>query len=194
MRDKKGSVYEGGIRVPGIARWPGKTRAGVVSDEPVWGLDFLPSVCEITGVREPADRRIDGTSFVPALEGRKIARRTPLYWHFNHSHAKPKVAMRIGDWKILATLTGPETGPTGAITAGAVVLAELGDLRDDVGEKRDLASAEPARLKELEGVLRKMYADVRSESSTWPDFDFATYNYEGPRIEWPSYWKPPKRR
>ena len=49
LRDKKGSVYEGGIRVPGIARWPGKTRAGVVSDEPVWGLDFLPSVCEITG-------------------------------------------------------------------------------------------------------------------------------------------------
>lgn len=198
LRDKKGSVYEGGIRVPGMARWPGKTPAGLVSDEPVWGPDFLPSVCDITGIREPADRRIDGTSFAPALEGRPIARRSPLYWHFNQSHAKPKVAMRIGDWKILATLTGPELGPTGAITAAAqqaIKTAELDrfelyNLRDDVSEKHDLSATESARLQELAGVLRKLYADVRTESPTWPEFDFATYNYEAPRIKWPNYRTP----
>ncbi|MBK9169571.1 MAG: sulfatase-like hydrolase/transferase, partial [Bryobacterales bacterium] len=82
LRDIKGSVYEGGIRVPGMLRWPEKTRAGQVVDEPVSGVDWLPTLCEIAGIAPPRDRAIDGTSLLPAIQGRPIQRRTPLYWHF----------------------------------------------------------------------------------------------------------------
>ena len=104
LRDKKGSVYEGGIRVPGLLRWPGKTKTGSVSDEPISGVDFLPTVCAITGTEPPRDRVLDGASFLPVLSGGTVLRATPLYWHFNRAFGDPRVAMRIGDWKILATL------------------------------------------------------------------------------------------
>ena len=72
LRDKKGSVYEGGIRVPGMIRWPGRTKPASASDEPVCGVDFLPTICAVTSVQPPADRRLDGTSVLPILEGQPI--------------------------------------------------------------------------------------------------------------------------
>ena len=85
LRDKKGSLYEGGIRVPGIVRWPGKIKPGSTSDEPVCGVDFLPTTCAVTGTKPPQDRKLDGASFLPALEGQPVTRTTPLYWHFNRA-------------------------------------------------------------------------------------------------------------
>ena len=69
LRDKKGYLTEGGIRVPGIVRWPGKIKPGSTSDEPVCGVDFLPTVCELTGIKPPADRTIDGASIMPVFSG-----------------------------------------------------------------------------------------------------------------------------
>lgn len=188
LRDKKGSVYEGGIRVPGIVRWPGHTRPGSVSDEPVSGVDLLPTLCAITGVPVPHDRAIDGASFLPVLEGRPIKRATPLYWQFNVSRSKPKVAMREGDWKILATLTGPGIKPFGDIRPGdqrAIKAAELDSfelykLKDDIGEMNDLSTAEPQRLKTMAARLRRLYREVRDESPTWPAWKWP--RYEGKRI------------
>ena len=97
LREKKGHLYEGGIRVPGMIRWPGHTEPGQTSDIPVSGVDLLPTLCEITGADLPARRTIDGTSFVPVFEGEPIERRSPLYWQFNRASGEPKVAMRIGD-------------------------------------------------------------------------------------------------
>jgi arylsulfatase A len=195
LREKKGYVYEGGIRVPGILRWPGHTTGGAESSEPVCGVDWLPTLCEIAGVAPPSDRAIDGTSLLPAIQGKPIARRTPLYWHFNAAQGEPKVAMRDGDWKILARLTGPETKPGGDIRAAdqrALKMAEvtgfeLYNLRDDIGEKRDLAASEPERLKQMLAKLGPMYREVRDESPTWPEWEFA--RYEAGRIEWPTYRK-----
>ena len=119
LRGKKGQLYEGGIRVPGILRWPGKAAAGGRSDEPICGVDFLPTVCDITGIKPPRDRPLDGASFLPALEGKPIARSTPLYWHFNRAEGKPKVAMRVGELLFRMT-NGPE---------GGACNRELGDTR-----------------------------------------------------------------
>ena len=116
LRDKKGSVYEGGIRVPGLLRWPGKTKPGSVSDEPICGVDFLPTVCAITGIEPPRDRVLDGASFLPVLSGGTVQRATPLYWHFNRAAGDPRVAMRIGDWKILATLDRNPAPPPNDMT------------------------------------------------------------------------------
>ncbi len=198
LRARKGTVYEGGIRVPGMLRWPGRTRPGQVIEEPICGVDWLPTACEIAGVAAPVDRAMDGTSILPALEGRKLARKTPLYWHFNQAESAPKVAMRIGDWKLLAKLTGPETKPgadirpedQAALKKAELAGFELYDLREDIGEKKDRAGDQPQRLKEMAAILERQYRAVRDESPTWPAWQFA--RYEAERIEWPPYWKPPR--
>src|SRR5262249_32977984 len=104
LREKKGHLYEGGIRVPGLIRWPGRVRPGSVSAEPVSGVDLLPTLCAVTGAATPSDRAIDGASIHPVFGGKPVSRKVPLYWHFNGALSKPKVAMRVGDWKVLGHL------------------------------------------------------------------------------------------
>jgi len=195
LRDKKGALYEGGIRVPGILRWPGRTRPGSTSDEPVCGVDFLPTACEVAGTSPPADRAIDGLSILPVFDGRPLQRKIPLYWHFNRASCGPKVAMRVGDWKILATIDKPPRKVTNDITeederdfkTAELATFELYNLRDDIGETRDLASTHGDKLRELRELLRGKYAEVRGESPVWPAWKFT--NAEGKRIEWPDYGK-----
>ncbi len=107
FRAKKGHIYEGGIRVPGILRWPGHTQPGRVSTEPISGVDLLPTLCEIAHIKVPTDRKIDGTSFLPVFEGKSIHRDTPLYWHFIRAGSEVKVAIRDGDWKLEARIKLP---------------------------------------------------------------------------------------
>ncbi|OGV69236.1 MAG: arylsulfatase [Lentisphaerae bacterium RIFOXYA12_FULL_48_11] len=195
LRDKKGSLHEGGIRVPGIVRWPGRTKPGSVSDEPICGVDFLPTACALADVEPPCDRKLDGANFLPVLEGRSIERATPLYWHFNCASSEQKVAMRVGDWKILAALDKNVMARSNDITdegertfkEAEPVNFSLYNLRSDIAEKTDLASLEPAKLDELKKILLSKYHEVRTESPTWPAWKFT--NAEGKRIEWPDYWK-----
>ncbi len=200
LREKKGHLHEGGIRVPGIVRWPGRVRPGQVSGEPVSGVDLLPTISAIAGLAPPADRTIDGASLLPLLEGKPVARRTPLYWHFPRAQSKPKVAMRQGDWKILATLTGPAiplqadiSEDEGRILKEADLdVFELYNLREDPRETTDLARREPRRLEAMAAILRRLYREVRDESPTWPAWKDP--RIEGQRIVWPLYWKPRERK
>ena len=207
LRDKKGSMYEGGIRVPGIIRWPGRIEPGTVSDEPVCGVDLLPTLCAIADVPVPDDRAIDGTSLVPLIEGKPIERATPLYWQFNFSRSKPKVAMRVGDWKILASLTEPDWKPGADITdemqqsikRAELATFELYNLREDIAETTDLAEKETERLAAMSSQLKKLYREVRDESPVWPAWEWA--RFEGGRIRaareagiWPEWKKPVKKK
>src|SRR5262245_11201497 len=79
LREGKGFLYEGGIRVPLIVRWPGVTKAGAVAAAPVSSIDFFPTVCEACAVK--SDAKVDGVSFVPALKGEPL-KRDALYWHY----------------------------------------------------------------------------------------------------------------
>jgi arylsulfatase A len=195
LRDKKGSLYEGGIREPGLLRWPGRVKPGTVSDEPVCGVDLLPTLCEIAAIPAPADRKLDGASIVPALEGKAITRTTPLYWHFNRAFGGQQVAMRIGEWKILAALDKPQAARGNDLTAeqqqafktAMPVAFELYNLRTDIGEKNNLAATEPDRLMVMREELLRKYLEVREESPIWPDWKFT--GAEGKRIEWPDYVK-----
>jgi arylsulfatase A len=195
LRDKKGSVWEGGIRIPGILRWPGKTKPGTVCDEPISGVDFLPTMCAITGLQVPQDRVIDGASWLPVLEGGKVERKTPLYWQFNRATGGPKVAMRVGDWKILAALDKPPAPRGNDITEqterdfkeAKLQGFMLYNLSTDIGEQHDLAASEPAKLAELKTLLEAKYAEVQNESPVWPAWKFT--GAEGKKIEWPDYVK-----
>ena len=176
LREKKGHLYDGGIRVPGIIRWPGHTRPGSVSDEPICGVDLLPTLCGITGRPIPADRKIDGADIRPIFHNKPIRRTTPLYWQFDVARSRPKVAMRIGDWMVLADLTGPKIKPFGDIRAGDMKIIktaelksfELYNLKKDIGERTDMAQREPKRLAEMSARLRILYHEVRDEGPIWP--------------------------
>jgi arylsulfatase A len=175
LRGMKLHLYEGGIRVPGILRWPGHTRPGQVVDEPVSSLDLLPTFCALAGVAAPADRRIDGVSLLPLLEGKPVARRVPLFWHYFRSIGAGKAALREGDWKLVAHWDGPELVPGAGLHRGDVEILkgakltdfELYNLRADPGEARDLAARERPRVEAMAGRLRSLYGEVLAEGPAW---------------------------
>jgi len=101
LRERKRSSHEGGIRVPGIARWPGKVPANVENRTPIIGSDLFSTILGVLDVPPPGDRTIDGTDFMPLFSGKKIEREIPLYWRNHLARGQIRVALRDGDWKIL---------------------------------------------------------------------------------------------
>ncbi len=191
LRGVKGELYEGGIRVPGIIRWPGKTKPGSTSAEPVCGVDFLPTACEIAGIALPK-RKLDGASMVGVLSGKPVSRTVPLYWQFNWAASEPRVAVRSGDWKVLAGLDAspPRTNDLTDETKGVLKTAKLQnwhlyDLRSDEREQHDLATRNPDKLAELSAMLKQQFLEVQQQTPTWPAWKFP--GYEGKRIKWPEY-------
>ena len=154
LRGMKLHMYEGGIRVPGIIRWPGKTRPGQVCGEPVNGTDVLPTLCELGRARVPSDRPIDGASIAPIFDGKPIDRNVPLYWQYDRALGKPKAALRQGDWKLLAHAD--------------LETFELYNLKRDPKETTDLSTREPARLRAMTKTLRALHAEIQAEGPKWP--------------------------
>jgi arylsulfatase A len=144
FRGAKASLYEGGIREPTILRWPGKTRPGTVYEEPVAFVDWLPTVCALTGAPVPTDWPIDGASFLPLFDGKPVERKGPLFWHYLR-----RAAMRDGDWKIIGS---PQEGEL-----------QLFNIRQDPHEKNDLAAQEPERMKALSERFRALYSEILKE-------------------------------
>jgi len=200
LRDKKGSVYEGGIRVPGIIRWPGMVKEGTQSAVPVSALDLLPTLCELAGTPVPDDRVLDGTSLVPLIKEGTLQRTKPLYWQFNRAKGKPKVALRKGRWKLLATLTqpGPATGADltqqemQGIKTAQLQDFELYDLQADLPEATEVSQREVEVLTRLKQEMQAFYDGVQAEAPIWPDWTWP--KYESSRIVWPDYWRNRKRR
>ena len=169
-------LYEAGMRVPGIIRWPGHIKPGQVAHEPVCSLDLLPTFCELAGTKPPAGRVLDGVSIVPLLAGEDFQRSKPLYWHYYRSIGCRKAAMRVGDWMVLglwdapqlAAGAGAKPGDMEIIKSAKLIKFELYNLRDDLGEKKDLAAEQPERLKELSAMLVKKYQECRPKVMPGP--------------------------
>lgn len=154
LRGRKRDVYEGGIRVPGIIRWPGKITPATTSDTPVIGSDLFATVCELAQIPLPADRVIDGGSLLPLLAGQKeVTRKTPLYWRCPIAIQWPKTAMRIGDWKIVAN--------------EPLTRFELYHLGRDPHEQNNLADREPEKFAEMREGLKKLNAEIEAEGPDW---------------------------
>jgi arylsulfatase A-like enzyme len=146
LRGIKRDLYEGGIRVPTIARWPGRVKAGAVSDQ-VWAFwDFLPTACELAGVETP--KGLDGISMAPALLGRPQKSHEYLYWEFHERGLDQGV--RTGDWK------GVRKGRRGPI--------ELYDLKADLGETNNIAAKHP----DIVARIAKIMEEARTESKEFP--------------------------
>ena len=151
LRAGKGWCYEGGIRVPLIIRAPGVTPTGLVVDTPAISMDFFPTMLELAGFPLERKRHNDGMSLVNSLRGKPIDRDT-LYWHFPHYHGStwtPGAAIRVGDWKAIDFYHYGE--------------AELYNLKDDIGERNNLAAKRPEKLEELLGKLQSIQRKTRAK-------------------------------
>jgi len=147
-------MYEGGIRVPGIARWPGKIRPGSTCDQPVVGSDFFPTACGLAGIQVPQDRVIDGVDALGMLTGAPPPeRKVPLYWRLDMAPAPFRMAMRKGDWKILAS--------------NDLGQFELYNLKEDPAESRDKTRDEPARFEAMKKELTALNAQIEAEGPDW---------------------------
>lgn len=154
LRGRKRDVYEGGIRVPGIIRWPGHVKPGTTNDTPVIGSDLFVTTCELAGVKVPADRVIDGGSLLGLLEnGSAVSRTRPLYWRCPIARSEIKIAMRIGDWKIVATEN--------------LSRMELYNLKDDPTEAKDLREKNPEKFAEMKSALVSLNTEIEAEGPKW---------------------------
>ncbi|MBL9128376.1 MAG: arylsulfatase [Verrucomicrobiales bacterium] len=148
LRGIKRDLYEGGVRVPFVARWPGTVPAGTVSETVAWFPDFFPTAARLAGAEVPGS--LDGVDLFPVLSGdrRPPARRDPLYWEFHEGGFKQ--AVLDGKWKAVRFAPG--------------LAVELYDLDADPGETRDLAAMHP----DLAARLGADMARLRSDSPDWP--------------------------
>ncbi len=145
LRGLKGSVYEGGIRVPFIARWPGRIKPGSETGHVCAFWDFLPTACEIIGVEPPSG--IDGISYLPTLLGNKQKQKAHdhLYWELGG-----RQGIRMGDWKVV------RTRPRAKV--------ELYNLAEDIGEQNDVGKKNP----EILAKMTEMLTTARTESEVFP--------------------------
>ena len=165
LRGAKGWLYEGGIRVPTIIKWPGQGMTGEVCDEPLISTDFYPTILEMAGLPAMPEQVADGVSVVPALKAAAFERGA-IFWHFphysNHGMQSPGGAIRLGDYKLLDYF---ENGTV-----------QLFNLKDDPGEHNDLAATEPEKAAELLKQLKAWREEVSANTmSPNPDYDPATY-------------------
>ena len=154
LRGRKRDLHEGGIRVPGIVRWPGRIQPGSVSGVPVIGSDMFPTLLALAGLEPPGDRVLDGANVLPVLTGvaANVERPQPLYWRL-HMSPKVKIAMRVDDWKILANAELTEF--------------ELYHLGTDPRETVDLKEKEADRFATLRERLVRHTAAIDAEGPDW---------------------------
>ncbi len=169
LRGSKGMLYEGGIRVPLIVRWPGEVEPGGVTDSRVIGTDLYPTILEIANAPSPDGQVLDGVTLLPVLTGDGALPERPLFWHFpayleaDRSVAgpwrtTPAGAVRLGDYKLIEFF---EDGTT-----------ELYDLRSDIGESNDLAEEMPEKVAELKALLDEWRAATGAPIPTEPSPDY----------------------
>lgn len=142
LRGGKGRYYEGGVREPMIVRWPGVTRAGSTCDVPVASMDFFPTFAAISGHPVAEGAGLDGRDITALLRGGNTAVRDAMFWHYPHYHgsgATPCSTVLMEEYKLIRFY---ETGRR-----------ELYNLRKDPGEKKDMAAAEPDRVRKMEARL-----------------------------------------
>jgi arylsulfatase A-like enzyme len=149
LRGAKGTLYEGGIRVPMIVRWPGKVKPGSRSGTPVIGTDLYPTFLAVAGAKGPEGYTLDGEDITPVLAGKDVLAERPLFWHFpaylqgrfekDMFRTRPGAVVRRGKWKLIEFFEDRRL--------------ELYDLAQDRGEKNNVATEHGDITRELHGLM-----------------------------------------
>jgi arylsulfatase A-like enzyme len=151
LRGAKGQMFEGGIRVPCIVRWPASLPAGETCDEFLTSLEVFPTLCEAAGAKKPKGIELDGFDMIPVLQGKKKSTRTEMFWQ-----RRLDKAARVGHWKWVES--GRGNG--------------LFDLRKDLSEKRDLSAERPEILKKLKDRFENWKREMAAAEPRGPFRDF----------------------
>ncbi|MCU0702622.1 MAG: arylsulfatase [Fimbriiglobus sp.] len=168
LRGTKRDAWEGGHRVPFVARWPGKIKAGTTCDETVCHVDLMATLAAMLGVKLPADAGVDSVNILPALLGEK--RNMPLREATVHHSGQGKFAVRKGDWVLILAPTGDDNGKKGEPDwwkkdrgyVSHTAAGELFNLANDPTQKDNRYAAEPDKVKELSALMEKYVTDGRS--------------------------------
>jgi arylsulfatase A len=167
LRSGKANLYEGGIRVPLLVRWPGVVPSGTTCGTPVISTDFFPTFRDILDVRNAPKGPIDGVSLLPLLTQKGSLNRPAIYWHYPHYHSAgigPCGAVRGGDFKLIEWYDESICGPGNAL--------ELYNLKDDLGEQNNLAGKMPAKAEQMRRLLELWRYDVGAQTlPPNPDYD-----------------------
>jgi arylsulfatase A-like enzyme len=151
LRAGKGWLYEGGIRVPMIIKWPGRVKAASVCKEPVTSTDFYPTMLQMAHLPLKPNQHIDGLSLVPLLTGTGKLDRNAIYWHYPHYHgsgSRPGGAIRAGNYKLIEFYEDNRV--------------ELYNLKNDISEKHNLAEKMPQKTAELREMLHSWRKSVNA--------------------------------
>ena len=159
LRDEKGTVYEGGIRVPLIVRWPGVVEPGTLCRTPVSSVDFYPTFLEVAKGSKPQGQVLDGRSLMPLWRQRSGFPDRTLYWHYPvYHHSRPAGAIRQGDWKLIEFFDDDSL--------------ELYNLREGIREQNNLAASHPEKASQLQRTLAAWRESVNAAMpKPNPDFD-----------------------
>jgi arylsulfatase A-like enzyme len=168
LRGTKRDAWEGGHRVPFVARWPGKIKAGTTCDETVCHVDLMATLAALLGVKLPADAGVDSVNILPALLGEK--RKVPLREATVHHSGQGKFAVRKGEWVLILAPTGDDNGKQGEPDwfrkdrghTSHTEKGELFNLANDPKQKDNRYATEPDKVTELATLMEKYVADGRS--------------------------------
>jgi len=158
LRGGKGSVYEGGHKVPAIAWWPGKIKPNSVSDEPLISIDVMPTLLSLAGVKSPA-RKLDGVDFSPVILRQESLKPRPLFWASLGNNGRRSEAMRADHWKLVVQHPGAQPG------SFENTKLELFNLAEDPSEKTNIADQHPERTQQMLKQLKEWYADTQKTAT-----------------------------
>jgi arylsulfatase A-like enzyme len=156
LRNGKGTLYEGGVRVPGIVRWKGTIKPGVVSDHVTGFEDWLPTLLELAGLRDKTPAGIDGISFAPTLRGETQAERPFLYREFPAYGGQQSI--RAARWKVVRQNLQQNRAN---VAKGLRPTLELYDIASDPREEHDVAAAHPEVVAQLRKLMQQQHAPSR---------------------------------
>jgi arylsulfatase A len=174
LRGKKGSNWDGGIRVPGIFSWPAVIAKNKVEKQPAGLVDILPTLCGLLKLEVPQDRMIDGSDLSPMLKGKtgSFKRHQPMFWHLQKS--RPIVAMRDGDFSLVANpdYEIPTTNMfqerwIPKVKDGGYKNFQLFDLSKDPGQMQNIATDNPELLKKLKAKLLELNQSIMADGTDW---------------------------
>ena len=151
LKGQKSTMWEGGLSVPFLARWPAKLPAGKVTDEFLTSLEFFPTIAAASGAKVPAGVKLDGFDMLPVLRGEEKSARTEMFWERRKDHA-----IRMDNWKWVQN--GNETG--------------LFDVAKDRGEKNNLAAAHPEIAAKLKARFAAWKAEMNASEPRGPFWDY----------------------
>lgn len=151
LRGRKGQMFEGGVRVPFLMRWPGKIEPGSVSDEFLTALEVFPTLVEAAGASLPEGVQFDGFDMLPVLQGQAESARESMFWERQGEYGG-----RVGRWKLVNSRRG----------------SGLFDLTEDVAESRDLAKALPDVLRRVRGAYRDWAQQMADAEPRGPFKDY----------------------